>query len=141
LQLLIPKNKTMKHFIRSFFAAALTVLLFAQCSKGRTTYNGTFWTSKDTSEVRLFLFVDDEYKGEVPFLEKAPECSAENALSFPVESGQHTLVARDVNGTIRSSGTVKIKSNARRSSTSVSGGSGGQDIYLNDDCLIVKLYY
>lgn len=131
----------MKKSILFSSAALLTVLLFMSCGKGKTIYNAHFWTSKDTSEVRLSLFIDDEYKGELPYLEQEPGCGSENTLSFPVEEGKHSIVAKNVQGVIKSSGTARIRNNARRTSLSSSGGMGGQDIYLNDDCLIVKIYY
>ena len=131
----------MKKSILFSSAAILTVLLFMSCGKSKTTYNAHFWTSKDTSEVRLDLFIDDEYKGKLPYLEQEPGCGSENALSFTVEEGKHTIVAKNMQGAIKSSGTVRIRNNVRRTSLSGSGGTGGQDINLKDDCLIVKIYY
>lgn len=128
----------MKKFILSVFVAALVILLFAQCSKNRTTYNAHFWTNKPPSEARLFLFIDDKYKGELPYFINQPACGNEQTLSFPLESGKHKIIAKDARMNIKSSGSIKIKSN---SSMSSSGGIGGQDFFLNDNCLIVKIYY
>lgn len=131
----------MKNTITSFLTAALAVLLLTQCSKDETMYNAHFWTSNDTSQVRLSLYIDNVYKGELPYLTSAPGCSSEGPLSFPMESGKHDIVAKDAQGNIRSSGTVKMKRTAQRSSMSSSGTLGGQDLYSNNDCLIVKVYY
>lgn len=124
-----------------FLAAAFALLLLTHCSKDRTVLNAHFCSGKDTAEVKLSLFIDGTYKGELPYLAGMPGCNSEGMLSLSLEPGAHELTAKDSQGKVRSSGTVKIKRTSQRSSMSSSGSMGGQDISLQGDCLLVKFYY
>ncbi len=121
-------------------AVSLISFFLTQCKKDDTVYNVYFYTSKDTTEVRLSLFIDDKYKGEIPYLSQKPTYDNDSlkhlAFSLTLTSGKYNITAKDASGIVKSEQIVKIKNN----STSVRGKIGGQELTGKDNCIIVGLF-
>jgi len=119
-------------------------LLLTNCTKNKEEYNAYFYTTHSTSEIQLSLFIDDEYYGELPYLNPKPSCSDDTqkagALYVKLSNGKHKLVAKDKQGVIRSSGILKI-SNNNLSSSSGKDGRGGQEINHKGQCLVIGMFY
>jgi hypothetical protein len=131
----------MKTFFKSLLVAVASILLFTACKKNDETYNAYFFTTKSPDEVKLSLFIDGEYKGELPYLNPKPTCDndtlKQKALILRLGSGKHDFVAKDDQGNERSTNKVKITKNK----TSCSGSNGGSEMTKQNDCLIVNLFY
>ena len=135
----------MKTLSTSLAAFALTILLFTQCRKNEpssnTTYSAHFWTSMQSNDGELKLYIDNVYKGDLPYLAYKPDCSNndlnQKLLSFPLPSGKHFIEAKDVHGNVKSSSNMKIETNSQ----SVSGGEGGMGSVSTGTCLVVEMFY
>ncbi len=134
--------------MKSTFKLLLTmftaILLLTNCKKNDSNYNAYFYTSMSSSETQLSLFIDDEYRGEIPYMIVKPNCDndvlKQQALFVNMKGGKHKLVAKNNLGIVMSSGMVKVSKN-KLSSSSGKDGRGGQDISSEGECLIVGLYY
>jgi hypothetical protein len=128
------------HFL-TLTAVLLISFFLTQCKKDNTIYNVYFYTSKDTTEVRLSLFIDDKYKGEIPYLSQKPTYDNDSlkhlAFSLTLSSGKYNMTAKDASGNVKSEQIVKFKNN----SSSVRGKSGGSEITGKDNCMIVGFFY
>lgn len=130
----------MKHIILCI-AIVFGMIIFSKCKKKQTTFNTYFYTSNSISETKFDLFIEDEYKGELPFLTGKPSLDAADTLKqkclyIPLKAGKYKIIAKDKQGVIISSGTIKFK----RNSVHTSGGVGGIELTSNEDNLIIGLY-
>jgi len=107
------------------------------CRKNDTLFNAYFWTSVDTTQSRLSLFVDGEPKGPLPYLENEPSCGDVHALALTLRSGKYRIEARDEHGTVRSQQTCKITEHK----LSASGTVGGERAKTDGHCLVIGLFY
>lgn len=128
------------HFLT--LTVVLLILFFlTQCKKDETVYNVFFYTSKDTTEIRLSLFIDDKYKGEIPYMSQKPtfdnDSLKQRAFSLTLASGKYNMTAKDASGNVKSEQIVKIKNN----SSSVRSKTGGQELTSKENCVIVGLFY
>lgn len=136
----------MKTIITTLTAVALTALLLTTCKKDNTSYDSYFYTSKDTNETRLSLFIDNSYKGDLPYLKNKPTCDSTalkgQCLYLTLTAGKHTLTAKDKQGNVKSETIFKLKTNLF-GTEKMSGKSqtGGDEISKKDECLIVNLFY
>lgn len=131
----------MRRTSKLFIIVLLSILIFPNCKKQPSTFSVYFYTSKTVSETKLDLFIEDQYKGELPNLIGKPQCNASDTLKkeclfIGLKSGKYKIVARDKQGSIISSGTIKFK----RNSVHTSGDIGGIELTSDDDCLIVGLF-
>ncbi|MEO6305905.1 MAG: hypothetical protein ABIP51_22350 [Bacteroidia bacterium] len=131
----------MKNTFKTILLSLLTILLLSQCKKNQITYNAYFYTTNPSAEVQLSLYIDDKYRGDLPCLYPKPTCDndtlKQKALFLTLKSGKYKISAKDRQGNIKSSGTMKVSKNKMSSS----GGMGGQEISSQSDCLIVGLFY
>ncbi|MBI4645123.1 MAG: hypothetical protein HY738_00665 [Bacteroidia bacterium] len=134
----------MKKIITTLTAVALIALLLTHCKKYNTTFNSYFYTSKDSNEVQLSLYIDGNYKGDLPYLTNKPTCDNDSlkqkALFLTLQSGKYKIVAKDKQDNIKSSSTLKITNNSMDGKTG-NGGSGGLEATSKDNCLIVGVFY
>lgn len=112
---------------------ALMILTFSHCKKEETVYQAYFYTLESPDEARLFLFVNGQAKGELPFIRHYAGFTADsiklNSLKLTLSSGKHKLEAKDQNGQIRSSGRIRLANNKLSSS----GGAGGQEFIMENN--------
>jgi len=128
----------MKSFKKS--AIVLFVLIvFSHCRKDDTTFNSFFYANWANSEGNLNLFIDDELKGELPYLSVAPTCDDDSlkqiALNIPLKSGKYKIEAKTKGGVIKSSGNIRISSTR----IGVSGRMGGQGVNSQGGCTFIFL--
>lgn len=122
---------------RKILLSALFGGLLMACQKDNTSYAGYFYTLNSPDEARLFLFVDGQGKGELPYIKHYAGFSTDSirihSLKVPLAAGKHKLEAKDQNGQTRSWGSIRITKNKLSSS----GGEGSQEISAqNNECLI-----
>ena len=139
----------MKNNAITFLALLATVFLFAQCQKEDDEKNHSvyFWTSKATPEEQLSLFVDGAAVGGLPYFSTELTCSNDSlkqqALQLNLKSGKYHLKAKDSQGAVRSSGTIKISENGMGSSGDLGdkGGMAVSSVGSENSCVIVNLFY
>ena len=124
------------------FTAIMSLLLLTQCKKDNTVFNSYFYTSMDEKDVQLSLYIDKQYKGELPYLTRKPSACdndtlKQKALFLALQSGKYTVETKDKQGNIKSSFTLKIKSNSMQ----VRSIKGGNETELCNGCLVAGLYY
>lgn len=131
----------MKRIFSVVFASLLAALLFTQCKKDdpNAIFNASFYTTKATGS--LSLYIDDIYRGELPYFSKEPTCGAQNGdgqspLTMQLKSGEYRIVGKNSQDRVTSSGTIAISV----STTSASGGIGGQSISNNGGCVVIGLF-
>ncbi len=113
-------------------------LLLTNCKKNET-YQSYFYTTSG-HDSPLFLYVDGQYKGELPVMNQKPtfgnDTLKQKALFLTLKSGSYKVEAMDSQGAVKSSGKVTF-SKSRSAST---GRAGGQSMDLLDDCVIIGLW-
>ena len=131
----------MKNICSVLLVSLLAALLFAQCKKedSDTIFNTSFYTSK--ANAKLSLYIDDTYKGELPYFPEQPACGQINGesqkpLTTQLRSGEYRIAGRDEHNKVISLGTIKISKNKMSSS----GGIGGQSLFNSGDCLVIGLF-
>lgn len=131
----------MRNLGKQLVLLAGMVFMFSECKKDETIYQAYFYTLESPDEARLFLFVDEESKGELPFIQHYAGFTADSikshALKLPLSSGKHKLEAKDQNGQVRSSGSIRVSSNKLSSSGKV----GGQELIMENNELRVGLSF
>ncbi|HET6245346.1 MAG: hypothetical protein H0V01_12520 [Bacteroidetes bacterium] len=119
----------------------LSVVFFISCKKDNTNFNSYFWTSNDIEDSELTLYVNDQIKGPIPYLKDKPTCENDTlkakALYLNLKAGKYKISAKDKQGNVKVSSTIKVKSN----SLSSSAGIGGTENFLSNDCLLVGVTY
>lgn len=118
------------------------VTLFSSCKKNEDgDVNAYFYTTMDTAQVILELYIDGQPLGKLPYLSSRPTCAQvqqENRMPMRnLKYGKYTFIAKDAGGNVVSESTYKIG----KGSTSAGGGKGGSESFMTDDCLVVNLYY
>lgn len=134
----------MKKVLILCLPAFLFVMLFTQCRKANepdgTVFNANFYTDSDSTRGTMFLYIDGQYKGELPYIAQRPSCGASygdgnQPLAMRLKSGTYKIEGKDSKGTVKSSGEIFVS----KRSSSGSGGIGGQSVMVSNDCLIVGL--
>ena len=134
----------MKNRAFTFLAALATVFVFSRCQKDETMHATYFWTSNDTDS--LTLFVDGNAAGFLPHFNTDLTCSNDSlkqqALQMNLKSGKYHLEAKDNQGEVISSGTVKISESGLGGSGGVGdkGGMATQATGPGNSCVIVNLF-
>jgi len=123
------------------FLSVITILFFASCKKDNTIYRSYFWTSMDSSTVKMDIYIDGEYKEAVQYLSETPGFNASNNDSLlktmtPVllPVGTYNFEAKDTSGVIKYSSTVKIKNGGSVICKSIKGDK--MDIYGDEGYLL-----
>lgn len=70
------------------------------------------YTSKNSSETPLYLYIDNQYIGELPHVEKdaAKDISLNKALDWSLKHGTHIVTAKDKRGNDISSLKIEVAS-------------------------------
>lgn len=128
--------------MKKFTVIIASALLFMGCKKIGKAFDGYFYTDVETSAGQLFLYIDDENKGELPNLKTrlSPDNDTviNNALHLTLKSGgRYKVVGKDAQGNVKCSGTLTFKTNSSRGSSTV----GGQATTQIDRTFAHKLYY
>ena len=134
-----PKTQTMKSLSQFFFAAAF-IICFSGCTRDDSVFNCKFYTSINSNEATLTLFIDGVNKGTLPYISTAPACGdslISQTLQLQLESGRYKFEARDASGTVKSYSKVKITERTK----SVNGNMGGISITGTEDCEVINLFY
>lgn len=132
----------MKSNIFTLFALTLALFLFSNCKKEHNkNYKAFFYTDKGSAEQKLSLFIDGQYKGDLPYLTVHPTCDnndpmRQQALPLTLESGKYKLDARDKDGNVVSSSTIKME--CRKISTK--GTKGGDELRNSGDMITIGLF-
>jgi hypothetical protein len=79
---------------------------------GENSTRTSVYTSKSASEVPLYLYVDNQYVGELPSRENdaKSDISSGKALDLPLKHGTHIMTAKDKNGKDISSLKIEVAS-------------------------------
>lgn len=106
----------MKKKISIILIIASVLLIINYTRKDSTkTY---VYTSKSPSEVTLYLYIDNKYIGELPYLENnvLNDISSSKALDLPLKYGTHIMTAKDKKGNDISSLKIDVASYVTSSS-------------------------
>ncbi len=131
---------------RLFILSAAIILFFTQCRKDDRPdgglYNTNFYSASKGDAGTLYLFIDNQPKGELPYFSEQPACNDSTGdktkpIYLQLKSGDYKIEAKDASGNIKSSGEIFISKNKMSSS----GGVGGQLMSMKDDCLVIGLSY
>ncbi len=131
----------MKATISSGLALVFALLLIIGCKKEdpNAVFNTSFFTTRANG--RLSLYVDDVYKGDLPYFSTEPVCGGQNSdgqlpLTMQLKTGEYRITGKDSTGRVISSGTVRIGT----CRTGASGGIGGQSLSASGSCVIIGLF-
>ena len=116
---LIPNNMKTKISIL-LMIASLFLIINCQRQDSTDTY---VYTSKNPSENPLYLYVDDKYMGELPYLESnaIDDISSSKAFHFKLKFGTHIMTAKDKKGNDVSALKIEVERN-RTTSYDIIGG-------------------
>ena len=120
------KPKTMKKKI-SIILIIASVLLIINCKRKDSTKTYVY-TSKSPSEIILYLYIDNKYIGELPYLENNAinDISSSKALDLPLKYGTHIMTAKDKKGNDISSLKIDVASSVTSSFSLI--GSNSQSV-------------
>lgn len=130
----------MKKFTFALASSLFILMTLTQCNKTQT-FQTYIYARADSSETTLTLFIDDENKGTIPFLGMTPTCATDSlefkTLYMTLSSGKHKVEAKDAQGNIKSSSTIKLKRNGMSSESGV----GGLEANMRNNCLIMRVFF
>ncbi len=89
-----------------------SALLIINCTRKDSTKTYVY-TSKSPSEVRLYLYIDNKYIGELPYLENKAinNITSSKALDLSLKYGTHIMTAKDKKGNDVSVLKIEVASN------------------------------
>jgi len=129
----------MKKSIAKSILPVAIAFLFIACNNDKT-YNTYFYTSIDTSEVKLNLFIDDVDKGLLPYHNSELTCASDSLVQKTIftqlECGKYIIESKDASGNLQTSSDIKLKSNGLSSDSN----KAGIKLRPNDDCLVIEVY-
>ena len=120
----------------------LIAFTFTQCKKegDGKMFNGHFYaTSSNPADGDLYLYIDGNLKGILPYQKTTPLCNDTNiekqTLFINIKSGNYMFEAKTING------VVVAKSKEFFSSNELSGSAekGSEYSSVSDDCLLIGL--
>ena len=98
-------------FYMKITAFLVLVIIMSACKSGTKPFHTYFWTSSPP-QTKLFLFIDDQNKGTLPYLQKGPTCDNETlkkqTLYVLLESGAYEVSVRDEAGNIKFTETLEV---------------------------------
>ena len=126
------------------------VLLLTQCTKDNTLFHFYFWTGQDTTDARLLhLYVNEEYKGELPYFnveDSLFDCNNDSikqkALEFLLPTGRYVITAKDRQGKTELITRIRVSSNLQSVASSSDASSPGGGIRSTgnfEDCFMSEL--
>jgi hypothetical protein len=108
-------------------------------------FDAYFWTS--TPGTKMYLYIEGKKKGELPYLEKAPDCdnpeSRSGALRLDLPSDRYLIEVKDEEGNHLFSEELKIWKRGGSISlgnTQPDDAGGGARRTFKGNCLIEELY-
>ena len=129
-----------KHFIKLILFAS-TIIVLTNCKKFGKDFDTYFYTDIENSAGPLTLFVDGKNKGELPNLKTSVSPTNDtiinNALHLTLKSGKYKIEAKDNQGNVKCSGTLKFRSNSLSGSSTM----GGQATATSGKTVVTKLNY
>ena len=132
----------MKNLLALIGVSIFSTVFLTQCKKedcGKD-FNTNFYTS--TANTQMWLYVDDVYKGELPYMATVPECSANYGdgtppLAMTLKTGRYKITGKNAQGVVVSDAIVTIRTNG----VGGSGKIGGNRVdSRGDDCLAIGLF-
>ena len=129
-----------KHFIK-LVLLALTIIVMTKCKKIGKDFDTYFYTDIENLAGPLTLFIDGRNKGELPNLKTSVSPTNDtvisNALHLILKSGRYKIEAKDNQGNLKCSGTLKFRSNSLSGSNTM----GGQETSTSGKIVVTKLNY
>ena len=131
----------MKSFLKITLLVTAISLLFTQCKKEEiTTFNSYFCSANNIADGQPLLYINGEYKGELPSINEEPpfgdDSPLQKMLCFPLPSGKYKVEVKDKQGNIKMAGTIKFKNG----SLNTYGDCGNFYTSLANGRLIVVFY-
>jgi hypothetical protein len=131
----------MKNLFALILTSIFSLTLLTQCSKEdlQKEFNTNFYTSDENGT--MSLYIDDEYKGVLPYMAAAPECGADYGdgvppLNFTLKTGSYKVTGKNEQGQVVSEHILCIRADGMGASGRM-GGSRGDS---KGDCLAVGLF-
>ena len=116
------------------------VLLFSQCRKDDSVFDVYFWTSINNTAESLTLYIDNENKGILPYMDIAPKCGNDTLLAdliyIQLSAGRYKIKVKDENGVVKIEGKMTYKRNKQ----AVSVGTGGIGSESQGNCDVVVFF-
>ncbi len=127
------------------FSGIVLIFLFTSCKKDNTIYQSYFWTSMDSSMVKMGIYIDGSYKGVIQYLPDSSGYSIDDSLlddltPVPLKIGEYSFQAKNQQGDIKFSATVTIKSGGSVMAIPISN-CGTLDIYGDNNYLLFGISY
>src|SRR6218665_1804779 len=120
------------------FTAVVTLLLTGCCKTSKPT-DSYFYVNEMLTGNKLNLFINNEYKGELPFIDDVPSCNhdamRQRALRVDIHDRKYKFEARDTLGRVMHSGLVTIKA----FSSTIHSSTGTVGLYKAPELVIVSL--
>lgn len=130
----------MKH-LRFLALIILVLACFSSCKKDdpNAIYDANFYTS--TPNYKLFLYIDENYCGQLPYFATPPTCESYNTdglhpLAMQLKSGSHKIESKDSTGFLMSTGYASFSS----SRESLSGNLGGMSSFSVGKCIVIGVF-
>ena len=129
--------------MKSFVFLFCAITLYA-CKSDTQPFHTYFWTSS-APLTKLFLYIDDENKGSLPYLQKGPTCENETekkqALYVKLESGSYEVSVRDEQGNIKFTETLEVDLSGSGKTIGVATKPQAGKSFRTDkgDCLIEEI--
>ena len=131
----------MKKYLIKLILFASTIIVLTNCKKFGKDFDTYFYTDIENSAGPLTLFVDGKNKGELPNLKTSVSPTNDtvinNALHLILKSGRYKIEAKDNQGNLKCSGTLKFRSNSLSGSNTM----GGQETSTSGKIVVTKLNY
>ena len=130
----------MKVHLKLILFCIVVISLFSQCTKDNEVFNSYFCSNIKSNDGHLMFYVNDVYKGELPYLEADPNCNNDSlkhkSLFLSLKSGKYKLAIKDEAGVVKTSIFITISSNVI--SSSPGEGQGGMFWTTQDNCTMFK---
>jgi hypothetical protein len=134
----------MKKLLFLFITVIAISLFTTNCSKVEDN-EYYFYSTIDSNTVPLSLYINNEYKGQIPILNNYISYDSLQQLDqtlYVLLSGNITynIVAKDSFGLAQSIFVIELKSKKGSSSTYLRTQKGGNDMFGFDNKLVVRIY-
>jgi hypothetical protein len=125
----------LKHILIFF-----SVVILCSCHKHDSPYNAYFYTNPKVDLSIYQLYIDGNYKGDLPCLNVKPVPDNDSLLKLTLfislEAGKHDLVMKKQDGTEVSINKIKVKPGSLHSN----GTMGGCEITSSGQTLVIGLF-
>ena len=131
----------MKKSILKLTLLLSTIIVLTNCKKFGKEHDTYFYTGVDNTTGPLTLFIDGKDRGQLPTLKviisPSNDTIIKNALHLTLNSGKYKFEAKDSQGNLKCSGTLKFKSNSLSGSSTM----GSQETSSSGKVVVTKLSY